>query len=295
VTLSIVIGTRDREQSLQRCVESIIVQTRKPDEVCIVDDGRLNPEPLVRMLERAGIAARYWNKRHDPGLTKSRNLGIRQSHGDIVMFLDDDVWLDPGYVETVIATYAEHPSAAGVGGRLQSKSGGRLKRLFLCLFLLDSGHEGVVLANGIGVLVRQITSVTPVEWFSGCNMSFRRDVFAQFMFDERFAGNGWGDDRDFSYRVSRCRPLLAAPRATLQHLEDPCSRAAPREFGRVEILYVFRFFTKHMPHRLPNLAALWWGFVGITLKNIITARPGRVRGNVEAMWMVARGRTGVEP
>jgi glycosyltransferase involved in cell wall biosynthesis len=293
VRLSIVIGTRNRAESLWRCLQSVAAQTRRPDEVWIIDDGRLEPERFVTLLQAAGITTHYCNKSHDPGLTKSRNLGIRRSTGDVVMFLDDDVVLDPGYVAAIMDTYAAHPEAGGVGGRLRPMTGSPLKRWFLRAFLLDSSREGRVLPNGIGVLVREIHEVTPVEWFSGCNMSYRRQVFDRFMFDEEFAGNGWGDDRDFSYSVSRAYPLLASPAATLEHVEDPRSRAVPRQFGRVEILYVHRFFVKHMPRRARNIAALWWGFLGITLKNVLTARPAQVRGNLEGMWLVARGRGGV--
>lgn len=281
--ISIVIGTRDRPESLQRCLESIALQTQRPGEVLVIDDGGLDPSVALAPLRGSGIAARYFNKSHTPGLTRSRNLGIRESTGDIVMFLDDDVVLERSYVESIARVYENYPEVAGVGGRLLGGVPFLPKRLFLRVFLLDGRHEGRVLANGVGVLVRTIDRVTPVDWFSGCNMSYRRDVFASFMFDEEFAGNGWGDDRDFSYALSRSRLLLAAPDATLWHLEDPRSRATDLRFGQMEIAYVHRFFVKHMPQRWPNRAALWWSFAGIALKNVLTGRFERVHGNLAAM------------
>jgi glycosyltransferase involved in cell wall biosynthesis len=290
MTLSIVIGTRHRPDSLRRCLDSVIGQTVRPDEVVLVDDGALDPAPYVSMLEAAGIAAPYFNKSHDPGLTKSRNLGIRNSRGSIVMFLDDDVVLHPGYIEAILDVYARHPDAGGVGGRLDDEPLAWPKRLLLRFFLLDSKREGAVLPNGVGVLVRGIEQVTDVEWFSGCNMSYRREVFDRFMFDEGFGGNGWGDDRDFSYAVSRSFRLLAAPGAGLLHLEEPRGRASGRDFGQVEIEYVHRFFVKHMPRRMKNVAALWWGFAGIAVKNLLTLKFDRVRGNLAGMAAVMRGR-----
>jgi GT2 family glycosyltransferase len=288
--LSIVIGTRHRPESLRRCLDSLARQIVRPDEVVIVDDGQLDPAPFVESLERTGIAVQYFNKSHDAGLTKSRNLGIRQSRGDIVMFLDDDVELEPQYMQAILRVYDAHPEVGGVGGRLNDPPLSWPKRRLLRAFLLDSHREGAVLANGVGVLVRSITRDTAVEWFSGCNMSYRRQVFDRFMFDEEFAGNGWGDDRDFSYAVSRVYPLMCAPDAALLHHEEPRARARARDFGEIEITYVNRFFVKHMPHRLKNVAALWWAFTGITLKNLLTARFGRVRGNVAGMRDVVRGR-----
>lgn len=280
LTLSIVIGTKDRPQSLARCLQSIVAQTEHPDEVLIVDDGQLDKDRTVQPLSQAGITARYFNKSHDRGLTKSRNLGIRQSGGEVVLFLDDDVVLDPRYLAAIKDVYRSRPDAGGVGGRLANASLPKLKQLFLRFFLLDSARDGAVLPNGIGVLVRDIRTVTPVEWFSGCNMSFRRGVFSEFMFDEAFRGNGWGDDRDFSYAVSRKYPLLATPQAVLDHMEDPAGRAGNFEFGVTEITYVHRFFAKHMPRRAANRLALAWAFVGITLQNCVMRRGHRVRGNL---------------
>jgi len=293
LSLSIVIGTKDRPGPLRRTLASIRAQTRRPDEVLLVDDGSLDPHDAAAPLAGAGIAVRYFNKSSDPGLTKSRNLGIRSSRGDVVMFLDDDVVLDEGYVAAIMDVYRARPEIGGVGGRLIGQDLGWAKRAFLTLFLLDSPREGVVLANGVGTLVRRIREVTPVQWLSGCNMSFHRRVFAEFMFDEAFGGNGWGDDRDFSYSVGRKYGLLATPHARIRHLEEPSGRAGRVEFGRAEIEYVHRFFAKHMPKRAVNHAALAWGLAGIVLHNCVALRRGRVVGNVQGIRAVLSRRVEV--
>lgn len=289
LSLSIVIGTKDRPASLARVLRSIAAQTRLPDEVVIVDDGALDPATVDEPLAGSAVQVRYFNKSHDRGLTKSRNLGIRESVGDVVMFLDDDVVLQPGYVAAVMEVYDRMPDVGGVGGRITNARLSPLKRWFLRIFLLDGTHEGNVLPNGIGVLVREIRDVTPVQWFSGCNMSFRRRVFEEFMFDEAFRANGWGDDRDFSYGVSRKHRLMATPHAALEHLEDPAGRVGKFEFGVTEITYVHRFFLKHMPRRFMNHAALAWAFAGITLQNCVTFRPTRVWGNLHGLYSVVSG------
>jgi glycosyltransferase involved in cell wall biosynthesis len=292
MTCSVVIGTRDRPDSLKRCLETLIEQTHRPAEVILVDDGHFDPAPFIDMLAQAGIDGHYVNKSHDPGLTKSRNVGIRLSTGDVVVFLDDDVALAPSYLAAIERVYEMHPEAAGVGGRLVGTSLSRAKHVLLKAFLLDSDSEGIVLPNGVGVLVRRISHVTRVDWFSGCNMSYRRWVFDRFMFDEEFAGNGWGDDRDFSYRVSREFPLFCAPDAEVRHFEEPRGRARDRQFGRTEITYVHRFFVKHMPRTVMNVAALWWAFAGIALKNVLTGRLRRLAGNISGLAAVATGRSG---
>lgn len=286
--VSVIIGTKDRPQSLRRCLESLAAQRCRPLEVLLLDDGTPGADSLGGILEAAGIRWRYM-KKDEPGLSRSRNLGAREAAGEILLFLDDDVELDPGYLEEVLRVYREHPGVAGVGGRLEGIRYGACVKGFLRFFALDSmKREGEILKSGIGVLIRHITADKPVEWLSGCNMSFRRELFEEFHFDEGFGPNGWGDDMDFSYRVSRRYPLRAAHRAFLLHRVDPAGRADAQSLGRMESYYPYRFFRKNMPKRFIHWAAFGWSILGILLKNVLRRDPKRVLGNLEGIWAILR-------
>ena len=50
-----------------------------------------------------------------PGLSGARNTGVARSTGDVVAFLDDDAYADPGWLAKLIAPMA-NPAVAGVGG-----------------------------------------------------------------------------------------------------------------------------------------------------------------------------------
>jgi GT2 family glycosyltransferase len=284
--VSVIIGTKDRPESLRRCLESLAAQRCRPLEVLLLDDGTPGAESLGGILEEAGIRWRYIRK-DEPGLSRSRNLGAREAAGEVLLFLDDDVELDPGYLEAVLRVYREHPGVAGVGGRLEGIRYGAFVKGFLRFFALDSGRrEGEILKSGIGVLIRRITADKPVEWLSGCNMSFRRELFEEFHFDEGFGPNGWGDDMDFSYRVSRRYPLMAAHGARLLHRVDPAGRADAQSLGRMESYYPYRFFRKNMPKRLINWVAFGWSALGILLKNLLRRDPNRILGNLGGIWAI---------
>lgn len=97
--VSVVIPTRERIPFLQRCIESIELQTKKPEEVVIVtheDDQEtkkyikdLNTDLLVNYFETDG------------GSCKGRNLGIEKVKGEILVFIEDDVVLDDRYIENL--------------------------------------------------------------------------------------------------------------------------------------------------------------------------------------------------
>jgi glycosyltransferase involved in cell wall biosynthesis len=54
------------------------------------------------------------------GVNQARNLGIKNSVSDLVLFLDDDVILDNSrYIQTMFSHATAHPEAAAIGGRYQ--------------------------------------------------------------------------------------------------------------------------------------------------------------------------------
>jgi glycosyltransferase involved in cell wall biosynthesis len=89
-TVSIVIPTSGRE-SLQQVQRGIALQTRAPDEVCIIRD----------------------HHRRGPGW--ARNRGIEQAKGDIIAMLDDDTVPPPNWLACMLAALDE-TGADGAGG-----------------------------------------------------------------------------------------------------------------------------------------------------------------------------------
>jgi len=299
-TLSIIICTKDREQSLKNCLDTVFCQTRQPNEIIIVDDGDLNEDKIVALVECNQIVCRYL-KKDIPGLPASRNLGIEHAQGDIVLFLDDDVVLDPDYVAGVMEIYETDPKRqiGGVTGALKvSYRPGVLP--FLRFFGLDGLKPGAILPSGYGVLVREGEFDQPIEvqWLSGCNMSYRHEVLDEFRFDQRLGTYGWGEDRDFSFRVSHRYKLVATPKARLVHLEDSAGRIDARRFGFMETNYVYRFFAKNMPKKPVTWLALGWAIVGVMIKNLLLAMTtpnhramlAQLRGNLEGLYAIKTGK-----
>ncbi|MGL4648811.1 MAG: glycosyltransferase family 2 protein, partial [Caldilineaceae bacterium] len=173
-------------------------------------------------------------------------------------------------------------------------------RAFLRFFLLDGNRPGALLPGGVGVLVRagEIHETQQVDWLSGCNMAYRRQVFNDLRFDQGLGSYGWGEDRDFSVRVARQWRLLATPDARLVHLKEPSGRIDERRMGFMETNYLYRFFAKNMPRRLSNWLVLAWNLVGVLTRNLLlVARGGtraaalrRLQGNLVGLAAIVTGK-----
>ena len=113
--VAVVIATRDRAESLDRCLVSLFSQTRAPDEVIVVDNAPASTATADL------LAARYRGRvRHVlepiPGLGRAHNTGLRHVSSDIVLFTDDDVVLDRHWVAAMASPMEEDGAVGCVTG-----------------------------------------------------------------------------------------------------------------------------------------------------------------------------------
>ena len=91
---SIIIPTRDRPNLLPRSVASALAATGEGDEIIVVDDGsRFSPAESLSNFDYPRLRI---VKGEGKGAAHARNVGIKESHGAILMFLDDDDEMLPG-------------------------------------------------------------------------------------------------------------------------------------------------------------------------------------------------------
>jgi len=264
--------------------------------VRIVDASEATDTRLVVDRYRTGaLSGRLIYQVAKPGLTAQRNAAIRAGRSEVVHFVDDDTVLDPHYIESILREFAAdlEGTVLGVGGLITNchrHPVSMAKRVFL----LDSPRAGRVLPSGRNPLAVDVQSVTEVDWLSGCSMSFRREVFEMFSFNEQFEGYGLGEDVDFSYRVRQRGRLVLTPDARIEHLESPLNRMAMPQYTYDEIVNRARR-VRARTGRL-RMRWFWWSVVGDLLalgRASVLDRSGvaraRLRKGLAAGWTVLRG------
>jgi GT2 family glycosyltransferase len=97
-------------------------------------------------------------------------------------------------------------------------------------------------------------------------VSYLKDVFARFRFDEACDGYVLAEDVDLSYRVSRQHALYTTPHATFTHHRSPVSRVKRQEIERRRVLFTQRFFNKNLSNNPMNWLFRYWALFGLFIK-----------------------------
>lgn len=103
IKISVIIPIYNVGFYLQECVNSVIKQTYKNLEIILVDDGSTDECPNICDT----YAKQYSNvkvvHKQNGGLSDARNVGILNSTGDYLLFLDaDDFWKDSTAVQSLV-------------------------------------------------------------------------------------------------------------------------------------------------------------------------------------------------
>ncbi len=252
-TLSVIIPTYQREAVLCETLHSLLAQDYPNYEVIVVDQTPTHQPETQRQLEhlvQTGQITLYrvpW-----ASLPAARNLGIEHSSGDIVLFIDDDVVLPPGYLYAHARTFVERPDVGAVAGRvfdrmkLAEQDG--LEIDYLPPEAMDPGiawyHLDLV----------HTTQPQPVLTARGCNMSFRRELFDKhgLRFDERFYGSAVREESDFCLHIRQTGYIIwYNPEAHLVHLGE--ATGGCHDISTQSLRYQMVFYHNHFLLGLKNL------------------------------------------
>jgi glycosyltransferase involved in cell wall biosynthesis len=92
IKISVVIPAYNRENTIEKCLKSVINQSYAPYEIIVVDDG--STDHTINKIEEMHCDKIRILKQNHKGAQAARNKGIVEAKGDYIAFLDsDDEWL----------------------------------------------------------------------------------------------------------------------------------------------------------------------------------------------------------
>src|ERR671936_1180077 len=112
--VSLVCTVRDEADNIAALLDSMLAQTRPPDEIVVNDcDSRDATAAIVERYIAAGHPIRL--VRGGTNIPSGRNNAIRHAHGPLIACTDAGLTLEPGWLERIVAPI-ERGEADVVGG-----------------------------------------------------------------------------------------------------------------------------------------------------------------------------------
>lgn len=258
--LAVIICTKNRSADLDITLNSIFFQTLMPDTLLIVDDS--NNDATEKITEKYSSYLRtnvmyLHSQPMNSGLPAARNFGIKNvpDNTDIIVFLDDDVSLDPPYLEAIQKSFISSPDVVGVGGFIHEGYHNRrwyekpiLAMIgFLLPTLVPVSLSGFRLTK-TGVALQPMgmhskKNFRNAEWLSGCNMAYRKSVFCEGnFFDEHFVRYAFGEDILFSHQLyKKGGKIVITKEARLKHRISPEDRLPSK--SNLTMLFGYRKYS----------------------------------------------------
>jgi glycosyltransferase involved in cell wall biosynthesis len=310
--ISVVIATYRRAKSLARTLGTIATQSRRPDEVIVVDQSGPPERPAVQEAIRAatetGLAVRMILCT-EPSSTHARNLGLAAASGDWVVFSDDDVDWPGSVMMNLLGKLEAAPRLALVAARdtnVPQRARPFWRKLLAAAFLTDawgSLHRGKIFASMQARYPQPILGDMETEWGMGYWFAVdRRFVSGHgLIFDEKMVRYALAEDMLFTYQLCRLargegRRCIVSEDIAVAHLVSQEWRE-PDSFadlcGSWNRIYIASVVRKG-PAFWFSLLAICWAAIHQALVRMARGRPwlGHLRAHALALRHLGRIREG---
>jgi GT2 family glycosyltransferase len=173
--VSVVVATRERPQSLARCLDSLARMDYPDYEVVIVDNDPVTDATASLVRSRAEENLRY-EREPERGLAAAHNCGLERVRGAIVAFTDDDVVLDRRWLTEVARGFRVGPEVTCVTGLIMPAELQTRAQLMLETHgHFGKGFEQRLVNCGAYRPADPLFPFTVGQLGSGANMAFRAD------------------------------------------------------------------------------------------------------------------------
>lgn len=194
ITLSVVVPTYNRREVLQRTIRCLLEQTCDSGEyeVLVVDDQ--STDDTLAWLQEAEKTDSRLRVFPNPskGRAQARNTGLRAAQGKYLCFVDDDVWVVPGFVQA----HCEAHQAAGEKAVVI----GALGKCPETEPTLPNAYEDERLAR-VERRIQQAGDNLDAGFFRTGNVSVSREFLQEIGgFCEKFRGYSY-EDSELGYRL----------------------------------------------------------------------------------------------
>ena len=282
--ISVIICTYNRDKYIYNVLKSLALGTLEHDayEIILVDnnctdDTRKEVDHFCNVFPQ--VSLRYFVETNQ-GLSHARNRGIKESKGDILVYVDDDATVNPEYLKTYADWFESHPETDAAGGPIipHYETGSEPKWMTYFIKRLLTGY----------LYFGDKAKPFPGDNYpGGGNAAYRSRVFEKVgLYNVELGRNGdslgGGEEKDIFDKMKReGMQFVYLPDAILYHsipgykLEADYFNRLTTGIGQSERARTLRIGKSSYRKRLLSELKKWCATIVLWLFYLITVRPGR--------------------
>ena len=227
--LSIVIPIYNVEDTLRRCLESVLAQVDETMEMVIVDDGSTDSSAVIAEEMTAGRTECRLIRQTNKGLSAARNAGIEVATGEYITFVDSDDFVAEGTYSALRAVLDGHPT-------------------YDILEYPVMEHYGHPTKQHLLTFPDAVVGSIRDYWLCGahlhtyaCNKLYRRELFADIRFPE---GKAFEDAYTYPLLLQRARLVATTSMGLYYYCQN--DRGITARAGGKELNDLLEAHLKHL-------------------------------------------------
>lgn len=230
--VSVVIPSLNRNKVLINTLRDLLKQSYPFFEIIVVDQTDSPNQKFLDFIKVHKDKIKYIQEKKKSS-PRARNVGVKLSTGEIILFLDDDVEIkNQKFIQYHLQNFLD-PKVGLVGGRVIHQTDGKVPKKL---------EVGRLKFWGLGEVTNfNATQKAEIDHAAGGNFSVYKKIYDQVGgFAEIYKGNAHMEETDFCLRVKRAGyKMIFEPKAVLLHLQYN------QGGNRTQDIYEFRYWLVH--------------------------------------------------
>jgi cellulose synthase/poly-beta-1,6-N-acetylglucosamine synthase-like glycosyltransferase len=242
-TFAVLIPAHNEELCVARCIESCLNQTRKPDQIIVVNDGSTDGtlaelKKFESKIEIVNIPVATGNK------SRAQEIGLQYVQSDVFIVTDGDTVLDKNFIEQIECTFIRHPNAAAVAGYVHGSSFNYLTAIREIDYVI--GQDFYKLAQSY---------LNYIYVIAGCAGAFKTKLFTDGLV--KIEHDTLTEDLDFTFKIHRLGLPIHFNMKAVCYTQDPHTLHSYVNQMRRWYAGGWQNLRKHMPIMFKSPSAAW--------------------------------------
>jgi glycosyltransferase involved in cell wall biosynthesis len=134
--ITVIVPAYNEEVLIGRCLESLAAQVPLPDEIVVVDNASTDRTPQIvgAFIDAHPQLNMKLIRETKKGCPAAREAGWRAASGDVIIHIDADEIVPPGWMQQIHDTLRRYPELGAFGGTVRFENPPLIIRIFETIF-----------------------------------------------------------------------------------------------------------------------------------------------------------------